>query len=164
MQNSCSTIHARNMVCFKYIIVNTLHKIIIIIIIIIEVTANRPDIIIKNKKEKTCTLIDVAIPANRHVVQKEAEKKLKYKNFTVSPCIFQFNNVQNTNTCTLYSTLYYSNVLISLNYIKIHWYSDMFRSQKTIFRKYDCTLLSSWIIWKTWRVFYLKTLNLKSRC
>ena len=27
-----------------------------------EVTANRPDIIIKNKKEKTCTLIDVVIP------------------------------------------------------------------------------------------------------
>jgi hypothetical protein len=39
-----------------------------------EVTANRPDIIIKNKKEKTCTLIDVAIPADRNVVQKEAEK------------------------------------------------------------------------------------------
>jgi hypothetical protein len=44
-----------------------------------EVTANRPDIIIKNKKEKTCALIDVAIPADRNVVQKEAEKKLKYK-------------------------------------------------------------------------------------
>ena len=44
-----------------------------------EVTANRPDIIIKNKKEKSCTLIDVAIPADRNVVQKEAEKKLKYK-------------------------------------------------------------------------------------
>jgi len=43
-----------------------------------EVTANRPDIIIKNKKEKTCTLLDVAIPADRNVVQKEAEKK-KYK-------------------------------------------------------------------------------------
>jgi len=43
-----------------------------------EVTANRPDIIIKNKKEKTCTLIDVAIPADRNVVQKDAEKKLKY--------------------------------------------------------------------------------------
>jgi len=43
-----------------------------------EVTANRPDIIIKNTKEKTCTLIDVAIPADRNVVQKEAEKKLKY--------------------------------------------------------------------------------------
>jgi len=39
-----------------------------------EFTANRPDIIIKNKKEKTCTLIDVAIPADRNVVQKEAEK------------------------------------------------------------------------------------------
>jgi len=39
-----------------------------------EVTANRPDITIKNKKEKICTLIDVAIPADRNVVQKEAEK------------------------------------------------------------------------------------------
>ena len=38
-----------------------------------EVTANRPDIIIKKK----CTLIDVAISAERNVVQKEAEKKLK---------------------------------------------------------------------------------------
>ena len=42
-----------------------------------EVTTNRPDILIKNKKEKTCTLIDVAIPADRSIVQKEAEKKLK---------------------------------------------------------------------------------------
>jgi hypothetical protein len=42
-----------------------------------EVTANRPDIIIKNKKEKTSTLIEVAIPVDRNVVQKEAEKKLK---------------------------------------------------------------------------------------
>jgi len=45
-----------------------------------EVTANRPDVIIKNNKEKTCILIDVAIPADRNVVQKEAEKNLKYKN------------------------------------------------------------------------------------
>ena len=52
-----------------------------------EVTANRPDIIIKNKKEKICTLIDVAIPADRNVVQKEAEKKLKYK----SLCIEMWN-------------------------------------------------------------------------
>jgi len=48
-----------------------------------EVTANRPDIIINNKKEKTCTLIDVAIPADRNVVQKEAEKKLKYKRLCI---------------------------------------------------------------------------------
>jgi len=44
-----------------------------------KVTSNRPNIIIENKKEKTCPLIDVAIPADRNVVQKEAEKKLKYK-------------------------------------------------------------------------------------
>jgi len=48
-----------------------------------EVTANRPDIIIKNKKEKTCALIDVAIPADRNVVQKEAEKKSKYKSLCI---------------------------------------------------------------------------------
>jgi len=40
-------------------------------------------IIIINKKEKTCTLIDVAIPADRTVVQKEAEKKLKYKSLCI---------------------------------------------------------------------------------
>ena len=48
-----------------------------------EVTANRPDIIIKNENGKTCTLIDVAIRADRNVVQKEAEKKLKYKRLLV---------------------------------------------------------------------------------
>jgi len=48
-----------------------------------NVTANRPDIIIINKKEKTCTPIDVAIPADRNVVQKEAEKKLKYKSLCI---------------------------------------------------------------------------------
>jgi hypothetical protein len=44
-----------------------------------EVTAHRPDIIITNRKEKTCTLIDVTIPADRNVLRKEDEKKLKYK-------------------------------------------------------------------------------------
>jgi putative aminopeptidase FrvX len=44
-----------------------------------EVTTNGSDIIIKDTKEKICTLVDVAIPADRNVVQKEAEKKLKHK-------------------------------------------------------------------------------------
>jgi hypothetical protein len=48
-----------------------------------EVAANRPDIVINNKKEKTCTPIDVAIPADRNVVQKEAEKELKYKSLCI---------------------------------------------------------------------------------
>jgi hypothetical protein len=38
--------------------------------------ANGPDIIIKNKKEITCILIDMAIQADRNITQKEAEKKL----------------------------------------------------------------------------------------
>jgi hypothetical protein len=48
-----------------------------------EVTADRSDIIIKNKKEKTCTLMDVAIPTDRNVVQEESEKKLKYKSLCI---------------------------------------------------------------------------------
>jgi hypothetical protein len=48
-----------------------------------QVTANRPDTIIKNKKEKTCTLIDVAIPADRNIMQKEAEKKLICKSLCI---------------------------------------------------------------------------------
>jgi hypothetical protein len=45
--------------------------------------ANRTDIIIKNKKDKTCLLIDVAIPSDKNVIQKEAEKKIKYKNLSI---------------------------------------------------------------------------------
>ena len=37
----------------------------------------------KIKKEEMCILIAVAIPADRNVVQKEAEKKLKYKSLCV---------------------------------------------------------------------------------
>jgi hypothetical protein len=48
-----------------------------------EVTANRPDIIIKNKNEKTWILIDVAKPVERNVTQKEAEKKLKCKSLYI---------------------------------------------------------------------------------
>jgi len=70
-----------------------------------EFTANRPDIVIKNKKEKTRTLIDVAIPADRNVVQKEAEKKIKYKSLyieiqrmwnlkcTIIPVIIEANRI-----------------------------------------------------------------------
>jgi len=43
-----------------------------------EVTANGPDII-RNKKDKTCLLMGVAVHADRNVVQKETEKKLKCK-------------------------------------------------------------------------------------
>jgi len=48
-----------------------------------EVTKYGPDIIIENKKEKTCLLIDVAVPADRNVVLKEMEKELKYKSLCI---------------------------------------------------------------------------------
>ena len=48
-----------------------------------EFTVNRQDIIIKNKKEKISTLIDVAVPADRNFVQKEGEKKVKYKSLYI---------------------------------------------------------------------------------
>jgi hypothetical protein len=45
--------------------------------------ANRPDIIDKNKKDRTFLLIDVAVPSDRTIIQKEAEKKLRYKNKSI---------------------------------------------------------------------------------
>jgi hypothetical protein len=52
-----------------------------------RVITNRPDIIIKNRKEKTYVLIDVAIPADRNIKQKGAEKKLKYNKLVHKPTI-----------------------------------------------------------------------------
>jgi hypothetical protein len=43
-----------------------------------EILANRPDIIVKNKKDITCLLIEVAMPSGRNIIKKEVEKKLKY--------------------------------------------------------------------------------------
>jgi hypothetical protein len=40
-------------------------------------------IIIKNKKDKTCLWIDVAIPSDKNVIQKEAGNKLKYTNLSI---------------------------------------------------------------------------------
>jgi hypothetical protein len=41
-----------------------------------EVLANRPDIIIKNKKYNICLLTGVATPSDRNITEKESEKKL----------------------------------------------------------------------------------------
>jgi hypothetical protein len=48
-----------------------------------DILAKRPDIIIKSMKDKTCLLIDVVIPSDRNVIQKESENKLKYKNLSI---------------------------------------------------------------------------------
>ena len=40
---------------------------------------NKPDVIIRVNKKETCMLIDIAIPGDRNVIKKVAEKILKYK-------------------------------------------------------------------------------------
>ena len=39
-----------------------------------EIKAKRPDIVVKNKKEKSCLLIDMAIPTDRNTSVKVTEK------------------------------------------------------------------------------------------
>ena len=43
------------------------------------ITANRPDIIIKDSVNSTCKLIDMSIPSDRNIALKEMDKKSKYK-------------------------------------------------------------------------------------
>ena len=45
-----------------------------------EIEARSPDIVIINKKEKTCKIIDIAVPADHNVTKKELEKITKYEN------------------------------------------------------------------------------------
>jgi hypothetical protein len=44
---------------------------------------NKPDIIIRDNEKGTYILIDVAIPGDRNVIKKEAEKILKYKDLII---------------------------------------------------------------------------------
>ena len=42
------------------------------------ISARRPDLIIVNKKKRTCKIVDFAVPADHRVKLKESEKKDKY--------------------------------------------------------------------------------------
>ena len=46
------------------------------------IKANKPDIIIKDK-QKTCMLIDMAVPSDRNTSVKVAEKLSKYKDLEI---------------------------------------------------------------------------------
>ena len=48
------------------------------------ISANKPDIIIKDKREKTCMLIDMAVPSDRNISVKVAEKLSKYKDLEIA--------------------------------------------------------------------------------
>jgi hypothetical protein len=44
---------------------------------------NKLDIVIRGNEKGTCMLIDVAIPEDKNVIQKEAQNILKYKDLTI---------------------------------------------------------------------------------
>ncbi len=48
-----------------------------------EIKANRPDIVIKYKDEKSCLLIDMSIPADKNTSVKVVEKLSKYKDLEI---------------------------------------------------------------------------------
>ena len=43
-----------------------------------RIAARRPDLIIINKKKRTCKIVDLAVPADHRIKLKEYEKKDKY--------------------------------------------------------------------------------------
>ena len=47
------------------------------------IKANKPDIIIKDKQEKTCVLIDMAIPSDRNTSVNVAMTLSKYKDLEI---------------------------------------------------------------------------------
>ena len=48
-----------------------------------EIKANRPDIVIKDKQEKSCLLVDMSIPTEKNTSVKVAEKLSKYKDLEI---------------------------------------------------------------------------------
>ena len=48
-----------------------------------EIKANRPDIVIKDKQEKSCLLIDMSIPTEKNTSVKVTEKLSKHKDLEI---------------------------------------------------------------------------------
>ena len=42
------------------------------------ISVKRPDLIVINKKKRTCKIVDFAVPADHRIKPKESEKKYKY--------------------------------------------------------------------------------------
>ena len=47
------------------------------------IQANRPDIVIKHKQNKTCQLVDMSVPSDSNISAKEFEKLSKYKDLEI---------------------------------------------------------------------------------
>ena len=61
-----------------------------------QINANRPDIVIKDQKQKTCFLIDMSVPADRNISVKEYEKLAKNKDLEI-----EINRMWQLRTITL---------------------------------------------------------------
>ena len=48
-----------------------------------EISTNRPNIVIKNNRDKKCALIDVAIPSDKNTSTTVSEKLSKYKDLEI---------------------------------------------------------------------------------
>ena len=47
------------------------------------IKANRPDITVKDRRDKQCLMIDMSIPSDRNTASKEFEKLSKYKDLEI---------------------------------------------------------------------------------
>lgn len=60
------------------------------------IQANRPDIVIKDRKNKQCFLIDMSVPSDRNVAAKTFEKLSKYKDLEI-----EVEKMWHLKTCTI---------------------------------------------------------------
>jgi hypothetical protein len=61
-----------------------------------EIKANRPDIIVRDRNNKQCLLIDIAVPSDKNTSVKTVEKQSKYKDLEI-----EINRMWKINTCTI---------------------------------------------------------------
>ena len=61
-----------------------------------EIKGNRPDIAVKDKKERNCKLIDASVPTERNISIKMTEKLSKYKYLEI-----EFERIWGMETITI---------------------------------------------------------------
>ena len=65
-----------------------------------EIKANRPDIVVKDKKQRTCQLIEISVPTERNTSIKTTEKLSKYKDLEI-----EIEKMWGMNTTTMSAVL-----------------------------------------------------------
>jgi hypothetical protein len=77
--------------------------------------ANRPDIIIKNKKDKNCLLIGVAIPSDKNVIQKEGRQYRNSENVEHEMLCYTSNHWGHRNCEQTFTKISGNNTRTTLN-------------------------------------------------